>query len=504
MIALRSVAQIRAAEEVAFTRTPEGTLMQRAAFALAVSTARLLDEARGSVPGSRVILLIGSGNNGGDALWAGSRLAQRGCRVDAICLSDRWHAEGAAALMARGGRLHRWDSSQEMRALAADADVVLDGILGIGGRGGLRPEAADLVASVTDSLVVAVDVPSGVDADTGVVEGAVVTADLTVTFGAATPGLLVFPGILHSGLVQVIDIGLEFDDEPVAVALESIDVAASIPEPAPGDYKYSRGVVGLAVGSSQYPGAALLATAGARHANVGMVRVLDRRDGVGPLVVGDFPDVIVDGTAPADQSRADAWACGSGFPGTADDEATVLAVLDARVPVVLDAGALTVVAESAMVRQRIVERAESGLVTVVTPHEGEFSRLRPPSDPLAVGRVEAALDAASAWQCVVVLKGPGTVVAAPSGAAYVDSEGTAALSTAGSGDVLTGIVGSVLAGAWADGRRDVADLTEAVAAGVWLHGCAGRLAEERGPVTAVDIAAQVRAAVVAARFGDQP
>lgn len=502
MIASRSVAQVRAAEEVAFMRVPAGTLMQRAAFALAISTARLLGDARGSVVGSRVVLLVGSGNNGGDALWAGAMLAERGCRVDAVCLSDRFHAEGSRALVAQGGHLHVWDDSPEVRALVADADVVLDGILGIGGAGALRPSAADAVGAINDAIVVAVDVPSGVHADSGLVAGAAVTADLTVTFGAVKPGLLVAPGRFHSGLVHAIDIGLEFDDEPIAVSLEDVDVAAWFPEPAEEDYKYSRGVVGLAVGSAQYRGAALLATAGARHANVGMVRLLDRADGVGPLVVADYPDVVIDGTAPAQQARADAWACGSGFPGTEDDEATVLAVLDAPGPVVLDAGALTVVAESADVRRRIAERADANLATALTPHEGEFARLQPQADLASDGRITAALTAAADLNCIVVLKGPGTVVAAPSGAVFVDLEGTAALATAGSGDVLTGILGGVLAGAWAAGRRDEADLTEAVAAGVWLHGCAGRLAERHGPVAGTDIAEQVGAAVVLARFGD--
>lgn len=504
MITSRSVAQVRAAEEVAFTRVPPGSLMQRAAFALAVSTARLLGDVRGAVVGSRVVLLVGSGNNGGDALWAGAMLAQRGCRVDALCLAERFHTEGAAALAAQGGRLHTWDGSSAQCDLVADADVVLDGILGIGGTGGLRPAAAEAVGAITDAVVVAVDVPSGVDADTGLVPGAAVTADLTVTFGAVKPGLLVAPGRFHSGLVHAIDIGLDFEDEPVAVTLEAIDVAAWVPEPEEGDYKYSRGVVGLAVGSSHYRGAALLAAAGARHADVGMVRLLDRADGVGSLVVADFPDVVIDGTPPAQQTRADAWACGSGFPGSKDDEPTVLAVLDAHGPVVLDAGALTVVAESPDVRRRIADRADAGLATVLTPHEGEFARLQPGADLVSDGRVAAALAAAADLRCIVVLKGSGTVVAGPSGAVFLDTEGTAALAVAGSGDVLTGILGSLLAGAWADGRRDEADLTEAVAAGVWLHGCAGRLAEEQGPVTAVDIATRVVSAVRAARFGDTP
>lgn len=504
MIAVRSVAQVRSAEERAFRVVPEGALMQRAAHALSVSCARLITDATGRVVGSRVVLLVGSGNNGGDALWAGAMLAGRGCRVDAVCLSDRVHAEGAAALRRAGGHLLGWTGAEDAgRSLIVDADVIVDGILGIGGSGGLRPDAADLVAAVDDSgaIVVAVDLPSGVDADTGMVAGNAVTADVTVTFGAVKPGLVVAPGSHHSGLVQVIDIGLDFDEGPLAWVLEADDVAAWVQEPVEDAYKYRRGVVGVCAGSRPYPGAALLVTDAARRANVGMVRYLDRADGNASVVVGHYPDVVVDGEPPAEQSRATAWACGSGFVGDAADAVAVRAVLEARVPVVLDAGALTVIAEDADVRAAIADRASLGLTTVLTPHEGEFERMQP--GLLATfGRLDAARAAASALGAVIVLKGPGTIIVDPDGTAFVDTEGTADLGTAGSGDVLTGVVAAVLAGAWADGVRVPATMTEATAAAVWLHGRAGREAAARSPVTATDIAAAVPAAIRGARGGE--
>lgn len=503
MITMHSAEQIRAAEEAAFRITPEGTLMQRASHALATSCASLLSEVRGAVVGSRVVLLVGSGNNGGDALWAGSMLAHRGCRVDALLLADRCHAEGAAALRAHGGRLMPWTADEEQARLLGQADIVLDGIVGIGGSGGLRPAAAHLAQAVQDSgaLVVAVDVPSGVDADTGAVPGAVLSADVTVTFGAVKPGLLVAPGRFHAGAVRVIDIGLDLvEAEPVACALDDMDVAVLLPEPDDDAYKYSRGVVGLAVGSAPYRGAALLAVAGARHADVGMVRLLDRRDGVAAMVVAQYPDVVIDGSPPGDQARATAWACGSGFVGDAEDEVVVTAVLEARRPVVLDAGALSVVAGSERVRGLIAERSSAGLPTVITPHDGEFARLCP--GLLDQGRLAAARSAAQLLSCIVVLKGPGTIVAGPTGPTFVDTEGGAELGVAGSGDVLTGIVGALLAGAHVrDPGSDFVDVVEVVAAAVWLHGLAGRLAAKDGPVTAPDIAAQVRRAVQAVRSG---
>ncbi len=504
MLPVHEVARVRAAEEAAFALVPEGALMQRAARALAISCARLLIELRGGVVGSRIVLMVGSGNNGGDALWAGAMLADRGCRVDALLLADRAHEEGSRALLRAGGRIRRWESDDpDLVDLLPAADLVLDGILGIGGVGGLRADAVDLVDRVaaTESVVVAVDVPSGVDADTGVVSGGAVTADITVTFGSLKPGLVLAPGRIHSGAIQVIDIGLDFTEPPTARVAEGLDAAVWVEEPAEDSYKYRRGVVGVSAGSVQYPGAALLVTAAARHANVGMVRYLDRGDGNAASVVSHFPDTVVDGSPPVDQERVTAWGCGSGFPGDHLDEITVMAVLEADVPVVLDAGALHVVASSADVRSRIAERHASGGVTVLTPHDGEFEALRPGLLGGSRGRLAAAREAASELGAIVVLKGPGTVIAAPDADAYIDVEGTADLGTAGSGDVLTGLLAGVLAGAWAQGRRGEEAMAGAAAAAVWLHGRAGVVAARQGPVVATDIAAAVRSAVRSARFG---
>ncbi|MDP1878975.1 MAG: NAD(P)H-hydrate epimerase [Actinomycetota bacterium] len=505
MIGVRDVAQVRAAEVAAFAVTPEGALMERAAFALAVACAELLHGATGGVAGRRVMVMAGAGNNGGDALWSGAMLARRGCRVDAVIVADSVHDEGAAALRAAGGRVHRWSATDEtVRTLVSRADLVIDGILGIGGHGGLRPAAAQLAeaASRSGAIVVAADLPSGVDADTGAVVGPAVDADVTVTFGALKPGLVVAPGAQHCGSVRIVDIGLAFHAPPTARVIESIDVARWVGEPAPDAYKYRRGVVGVAAGSATYPGAALLAVGSARRANAGMTRYLDRGDGVATAVVTRFPDVVVDGSPPSAQSRVDAWGCGPGFPGDSADHPAVMAVLAAPVPVVLDAGALGVAADDRVIRALIAERTASGLLTVLTPHDGELDRLQPGLLVSSPGRREAALAAAAALSCVVVLKGPGTIVAGPEAECWIDTEGTSDLGTAGSGDVLTGILAALLAGAWADGHRSASDLIEAVAAGVWLHGAAGRIAARHAPVVAPDLVRCLPAAVDKARFGD--
>lgn len=502
MIDLRDVAAVRRAEAAAFARVPDGTLMQRAAFALSVTCAGLLERARGRTTGAQVALLVGSGDNGGDALWAGAFLAGRGCAVTAITTSDRFHVDGARALRRAGGRLVAGADLDGARQVLARADLVVDGLVGIGGSGGLREPAAGLLAAGVDAIVVAVDLPSGVDADTGVVAGAAVDADVTVTFGAVKPGLMLSPGRERCGTVRLVDIGLEFDQPAAVRVLEDTDVARWVREPDADAYKYSRGVAALATGSAAYPGAGLLSTAAARGLGPGMVRVLDDGTARTREIVDRFPDVVVDGTAPADQQRATAWGAGSGLAGTADQKPLVAAVLAAPVPVVLDAGALTIMAASDAVRSLVADRAARGLAVVLTPHEGEFERLWPGLLRDSDGRLAAAQAAAARSGAIVVLKGPGTVIAAADGAAFVDAEGTADLGVAGSGDVLTGLLTAVLAEAWAAGRRSIAELTEATAAAVWLHGRAGRIAARSGPVLAPAIADAVGAAVLAARFGE--
>ena len=247
-----TVEQVRAAEQALMARLPEGALMQRAAAGLAAAVVDLL----GGAYGRRVVLLVGSGDNGGDALYAGALLARRGCSVEAWLLSDHVHEGGLAALRAAGGRTARSGRTP---------DVVVDGIVGIGGRPGLREEAAAAIGKLEGVPVVAVDVPSGVDVDTGELDGPHVTADVTVTFGTLKPAHLVDPAARAAGVVHLVDLGLHLPEAPLE-ALQPADVAALLPRPTPEGHKYTRGVVGVRAGSEEYPGAALLCVAGAASA----------------------------------------------------------------------------------------------------------------------------------------------------------------------------------------------------------------------------------------------
>ncbi|MFG2038217.1 NAD(P)H-hydrate dehydratase [Dactylosporangium sp. NPDC048998] len=469
------VAQVRAAEETLMKTVPDGALMQRAAAGLARRCADTLSR----VYGSRVLLLVGPGNNGGDALYAGARLARRGARVEALLLDpERVHRGGATALYGAGGRL-----LESASARPDAADLVVDGILGIGGRGGLREPAAARVAAISDVLhaapVIAVDVPSGVDADTGAVTGMAIHADITVTFGVLKPGLMVGAGAVHSGIVELVDIGLGgyLDGDPALCVPDAADIAAWWPRPRANDNKYSRGVVGLSTGSAKYPGAAVLSVGGALAGPSGLVRYAGA---AADAVRLHHPPVIANERV-ADAGRVQAWVCGSGLGTDERAYGELRAVLGAPVPVVLDADALTLLADARMADWLRARDAP----TVVTPHDGEFQRLSggAPGDD----RVAAASGLAARMDAVVLLKGDRTIIATPDGRVFVNPTGTAALATGGTGDVLSGLLGSLLAGGL--------QAEHAALAAAYAHGLAGRLAAEGGPVTSADVASRLREAV---------
>ena len=497
MITLHDVAAIRAAEQAHAEELASGVLMDRAAHGVAAAVIDLLQQVFGSVVGARVVLLIGSGNNGGDALFAGVKLLRRGVRVVAITSSSTFHDAGAQALIAAGGLMLPWDEDAQAELLSAD--LVIDGLLGIGATGDLRAPMDEIVAATRSipGLIVSVDVPTGVDADTGAIANEVIDADQTVTFGGVKPGLLVNPGKEFSGGVRLVDIGITDALEVCGGCLDANDVAMWVPEPEVSDYKYRRGVVGLIAGSEQYPGAAFLTTAAASCADIGMVEYFDRGDGLARDVVLAHPPVVTTIADPASNARVRAWVVGPGFSGAPHDDEAIFAVLRCSTPVVLDAGALTAIANNDELRAAVIDR---NFPTIITPHEGEFARL---SDAdLEVNRLGAAYECARDLNAIVVLKGSGTIVVSPEGILFIDVLGTPALATAGSGDVLSGLMGALLAGAVARTGEDIDDTTaaEVAAAVVWLHSEAGRVASVGGhPVTATQILAALPAAVAAVR-----
>ncbi|WP_405439088.1 NAD(P)H-hydrate dehydratase [Streptomyces avidinii] len=454
-----SVETVRGAERELMARLPEGALMQRAAAGLAAACAGLLRRTRGGVYGARVVLLVGPGDNGGDALYAGARLARRGAGVTAVPMDpERMHPGALAALRAAGGRL--------APSVPQQADLVLDGLLGIGGRGGLRPAAAALVERIPPGVpVVAVDLPSGVDADTGEVAGPAVTADVTVTFGAYKPGLLIDPGASRAGAVHLVDIGLELP-APEVEALQHADVAGLLPEPTASSDKYRRGVVGIVAGSAQYPGAAVLAVAGALRGGAGAVRY------VGPAadaVLARYPETLIG------PGRVQAWVVGPGLgEGRAGEVAELLA---GDAAVLVDADGLRGLDATAL-------RARTA-PTLLTPHAGEAAALLGVSrESVEAGRLDAVRVLAQRYGASVLLKGSTTLVASGEGAVRVNPTGTPWLATAGSGDVLSGLAGSLLAGGLSG--------ADAGAVGAYLHGLAAR--RVGGPLLAHQVAEALPAA----------
>jgi hydroxyethylthiazole kinase-like uncharacterized protein yjeF len=442
-----TVAQVRAAEAALMRDLPVGALMQRAAAGLAHAVLDLL----GGGYGRRVLLLVGSGDNGGDALYAGALMRRRGVTVDVLLLGSNHHEAGLAALLAAGGRLVDTLDGQ-------GPDVVVDGIVGIGGRAGLRPEAAAALAELDGIPVVAVDVPSGVDVDTGELDGPHVRADLTVTFGTHKVALLVDPAAGDCGAVHLVDLGLELPPAEVE-ALQQADVAELLPRPSGNAQKYTRGVVGISAGSDTYPGAALLCVAGASCGLAGMVRYAGP-DAVAERVRIAHPEVVGPG-------RVQAWVVG---PGGGDEAGGALrTALADDVPVVVDADALAHV------------EGPLGVPAVLTPHAGELAAmLGVRRDDIEARPLEHARLAARRFEAVVLLKGRHTLVARPDGRVRVTTTGLPWLATAGAGDVLAGLIGALLA----------AGLTpwDAASVGSWVHGAAATEASGGGPIVAGDVA----------------
>ncbi|WP_432246044.1 NAD(P)H-hydrate epimerase [Arthrobacter sp. G.S.26] len=502
MISAYTGTQVRAAEQPLLAAGQGDALMQRAAFGLAAAVVGGLRSRGRRLAGTSVVVFAGKGNNGGDGLYAAAFLAARGMRTTAVLTAGAAHPAALAAFERAGGRV-RGLTEATLKGLAeeaANAGVVIDAILGTGARGGLRGPAADLVRAVDDAradlpgrgLAVACDLPSGVDADTGVVTGPVLSADLTITFGAAKAGLLADPGADHSGRVEVVPLGIEAHLPAAPVRrLEAADLAALLPDPARRAQKYSRGVLGVVAGSADYPGAAVLACRGALAAGAGMVRYLGPPEAT-RLVQQACPEVVCS-DGPVADTHVQAWLVGPGMgPG---DQRQLQRAHDAAasgLPTVADAGALPALP------------AALGPQVVLTPHAGELAallaRLGQPADRAGVeaGTLAAVRGAAALTGATVLLKGATTLVADPGGTVFSQADGVPWLATAGSGDVLAGIIGALLAQARTGvGRFEKLDIPEparwaAVAAlGAALHGNAGRSASDAcagGPITAGGIA----------------
>jgi ADP-dependent NAD(P)H-hydrate dehydratase / NAD(P)H-hydrate epimerase len=422
------VDKIRSIEERAIAVEGVDPLMQRAAAAVATCASDLLRSSEGGCYGRHVLIMVGAGNNGGDALFAGVRLARRGVRVTAVRCLGTPHPGGHAALLAAGGQLVDLDDAIK----DLDYDLVIDGILGIGGRPGLPDQIGRLIQSVEQRSIpmIAVDLPSGVAADTGAVPGAAVRATRTVTFGELKPCHLLQPALSHCGVITVVDIGLGTDHEesPDLLGMDEDDLARAWPYPNEHSDKYSRGAVGVDTGSDQYPGAAVMSVYGAVYGGAGYVRYLGA-ERPSATISEQLPNVVFS------PGRVQAHLFGSGWGDRADGAELLARAAKEGLPAVVDADGLGYLPKPAPANW------------LLTPHAGELGRLlgRERSwveeDP-----VRAVTTAATQTGATVLVKGAAQVVAAPDGGpVLVAMPGSAWTAQAGSGDVLGGVCAALLA-----------------------------------------------------------
>lgn len=455
MVPIVTPDEMRAIDAAAPVAT--GVLVERAGAAVARTARRML----GGTYGRTVAVIAGPGANGADGRVAARHLAAAGVHVRVVT------PEGCPA---------------DLTGVRPRPDLVIDAAYGTGSRGSWRPPF------VGDIDVLAVDLPSGVDAETGRAPGAVLAARRTVTFAALKPGLVVEPGRTLAGVIDVADIGLEVHAS--AHLVERTDVRDWV-RPRPSDAHKWRAALRVVAGAPSMAGAARFVSGAAMRSGAGIVHL----SAPGTLLV-DVPDEVVQvpiaahgwATSVVDSlTRFHALAIG---PGLGRDDATAAAVrqavLDAPVPVVVDGDGLFALAWHSEGAGGVLRHRTAP--TVLTPHDGEFGLLT--GAPPGADRFAAVRRLAADLSTVVLLKGSTTLVARPDGAVLVVDTGDARLATAGSGDVLTGIIGALLA-------RGV-DAFHAAAAGAYVHGCAGARAPSPGAVAGdlVDVLSSAWAEVV--------
>ncbi|CAN5681125.1 bifunctional ADP-dependent NAD(P)H-hydrate dehydratase/NAD(P)H-hydrate epimerase [soil metagenome] len=459
--------------------TPGVVLMDRAGRAVARAVARLA----GGRYGRKAVVVCGKGNNGGDGFVTARALARSGMGVRCLIVYDPAATTGDPAVHLARMEAAGVHPEPFAAAVLAGADVVVDAVFGTGFRGPAGGGPGDALAALAacDAPVVAIDIPSGVDGTTGRVEGPAARAVVTVAMGAEKLGTALAPGAAFAGRVEVADIGIAVSEAAAHLA-EVTDVAAVLPHRAPDSHKRSAGAVAILGGSAGMSGAVVLAAraalrAGAGYATAGVTRSVDQAVSAllpevlsTTVVEGDIlgPEAL-DGFAPV-LERATSLALGPGLGQGESQRALVTrALAGVDVPLVLDADGLNVLAGHS---EKLAGRHAP---LVITPHPAEMARLLDSSvEEVQADRLGTAQAAAERLGCVVLLKGFRTVIADPHGRAVVNPTGGPELASAGTGDVLTGIVAALLAaglGAF-----------EAAWAAAYLHGSAGAISAADGPV----------------------
>lgn len=482
--------QMREIDRAAMDRGVAGiVLMENAGCAVVEAVLDLLADAPGD---PTIVIVAGKGNNGGDGLVVARHLHNRGYDVQVclLCRGDELSGDAAtnySAARSYGVPIAEQCSLRELGEALAAADLVVDAILGTGISGEVRGMAAEAIRAINDcsAPVVAVDIASGVDADTGAICGLAVRADVTVTFGLPKVGNVIYPGAAYCGELRIADISLPTDcltDPAIRTNLILEDVAAaSLPPRREDMHKGDAGRVLIIAGSRGYTGAAALAASGALRAGAGLVylavpescnAVLEAK--CTEAISLPMPDNDAGCLTPAAAkpildfaSTVDAVLIGPGLSRHPDTAALVPAVVSGTdQPVVVDADALNCLSDTG------TQPLHHTSPTVITPHPGELSRLTGQSiADIQSDRLSAARSAAEQFGAVTVLKGAGTVVALPDGEAWINTTGHDALASGGSGDVLAGMIAAFIAGG--------SSPEDACIAAVYYHGRAGEAAAKR-------------------------
>jgi len=462
---------------------PGGVLMERAAVAMAEEILERFPPL--SFRGRRALAVCGGGNNGGDGFVIARELRRAGVTVSVIATKDEYSGDPATNLVALRNLGVEVHGPGRLDGLLDGTALVVDALLGTGFSGEVREREAALIRKLNDARIttVAVDVPSGVNGSTGEVAGEAVLADVTVCAHAAKIGCVISPGREHAGEVMTVDIGIppEADVEPSLVWTDRATLRGLVPRTEEPAHKYSAGALLVVAGSRAMTGAPVMSVRGAQRAGCGIV-FLATPASAAPAVDLQLTEAIVYGVAEDEDGgmtsgaleqildhagRATALAVGPGI-GTGDESLQLVEGIlrGTEVPVLLDADAVTALAGSDALAGREAP-------TVITPHAGELGRLMESgAEEVSAHRLHSARAAADEHGCCVLLKGSDTLIVDGERAA-VNSTGSVALATAGTGDVLTGVIGALLS-------RGM-DAYDAARAGAWVHGRAAELwLEETG------------------------
>lgn len=473
--ALYSVAEIREIEQTALAGLPAGTLMQRAGQAAALMALKLVAESRAD---AKVLLLAGPGNNGGDALEAAHLLAGAGVKVTVLLCDDaaRRSADSRQALArAKAGAVQFADPALDSAIKATNWNLVIDGLFGIGLTRPITNTLRDLVETVNtlDCPVLALDVPSGLDADTGNIDGIAVQASHTITFITDKPGLHTCYGRDYAGSVQVADLNIDSTLFPPPRAhLNSIGTFSGHLRRRPhNSHKGSYGDVIVIGGAHGMTGAPILAARAAGKCGAG--RVFSAFVDDAPAYDSMQPELMCRSAQDMDFSSA-VLVVGPGLSTSRAAHDVLSRALHTHNPLVLDADALNLIAVEPGLQQKLAQRSGPALMT---PHPLEAARLlQLSSKEIQADRLAAARRLAHRFNAAVVLKGSGSVIAKPDGEVMINTTGNPALATAGTGDVLAGMCGALLAQAF--------PVWNAALAATWLHGQAADTltAEGTGPI----------------------